>query len=344
MDYILTSIIFIILGIALLCSVQKETTPSYFSKDFCTICKAIACLVVVYVHFPETYGNKIQDAIGSFAFVGVTCFFMISAYGMQYSIKKKETYLKNFWRNRLIALLVPTFLINCTSLLVYHILLQKDIQWQILIGICGYVKVLLAYCLFFFIVQGIKAKFKLKLREDLVLILGVLVSSLWDYFNNLGVANSAIANWPYERMGLVWGILLYQYRDKIQQFFTNRKTIKTIVMFLLSIILGIVYLNFKHQVFWGEYLTKICLGFAILLFALIVSYGLSFKSKIWQFVGEISFEVYLAHEIVMQTLKVLLGNTNSGTFILATITCTLAIATLLHVIAKPIIKLGRSSN
>lgn len=344
LDYILTSTIFIVFGISLLANVKRESEPSYFSKDYCSICKALACLVVVYVHIPCEFQNVLQDAISSFAYVGVTCFFMISAYGMQYSLKKNERYLTTFWRNRLVSLLVPSFLVNALAVCLAVIVLQNDFRGLMLVHVSSYVKVLLVYCLFFFSVQYVKKRFKLKFRDDYVLIFGVFISSLWDYFTHIGVANSAIANWPYERMGLIWGVVLYQYRAAIKSFFEKKRIVKTIVLCVVSLVLGIAYLKFKHQLFWGEYLLKICLGFAILLFALIATYGYSFKSRICLFVGEISFEVYLAHEIVIHVFANLFKDAPSGIFVFSVVLSTIFIASLLHLVAEPLVKLGRSSS
>lgn len=79
--------------------------------------KGVCCLLVIYVHFVGSHTNALQDAIGSFAYIAVTLFFVTSAYGMMLNAERKNDYLKTFWRNRLVALLVPCFCVNIVAFL-----------------------------------------------------------------------------------------------------------------------------------------------------------------------------------------------------------------------------------
>lgn len=53
---------------------SKLEKGNFFSKDYTTVLKGLCCLVVIYVHVKPPYCNALQDAIGSFAYVCVTCF------------------------------------------------------------------------------------------------------------------------------------------------------------------------------------------------------------------------------------------------------------------------------
>lgn len=98
--------------------VTKSTMRgNLFDKSYTRVLKGACCIIVILVHVPVTHGNKLQDAIGSFGYVAVTIFFMISAYGMYFSKQKKTDYLRHFWRNRLSSLLIPMLLINIANFL-----------------------------------------------------------------------------------------------------------------------------------------------------------------------------------------------------------------------------------
>lgn len=113
MDLILTSFIPIALLVILLWGNKPdEDRTSFFNEEYTRVLKGACCIIVIFVHVPMSHGNVLQDAIGSFAYVAVTLFFMISAYGMYYSKQRKSNYLTHFWRNRLSSLLVPMLLIN----------------------------------------------------------------------------------------------------------------------------------------------------------------------------------------------------------------------------------------
>ena len=71
-------------------SKRIEDGSFFFSINYTTTLKGICAIVIILVHTPQKFQNPLQDAIGSFAYVAVTLFFLISAYGMQLSVERKE--------------------------------------------------------------------------------------------------------------------------------------------------------------------------------------------------------------------------------------------------------------
>lgn len=97
LDYIFTALAPILLGCVALYGSKSVTDQNEFmSKQYTTMLKAVCCIIVILVHIPLVKQNKLQDGIGSFAYICVTLFFLISAYGMKLSITKKQDYLKHF--------------------------------------------------------------------------------------------------------------------------------------------------------------------------------------------------------------------------------------------------------
>ena len=131
---------------------------NFFDLKDTTALKGIFCIIVVLVHVPAEYQNPIQDAIGSFAYIGVTFFFMTSSFGLMYSMEHKEGYKKRFWQNRLSSLLIPALLCNVVYILV-KVLGDEQITFWNVININAWVKVLLLYYLIFWIVKIIPEKF-----------------------------------------------------------------------------------------------------------------------------------------------------------------------------------------
>ncbi|MBR4324853.1 MAG: hypothetical protein IKP73_04935 [Bacteroidales bacterium] len=240
---------------------SKAEGNLFFSKDYTTVLKGLCCLIVIYVHFKQPFCNALQDAIGSFGYVCVTIFFLISAYGMMLGAELKENYLRNFWRNRLTSLLIPALLINIVSFILGFI---NNGVWlgAALYQINGYVAVLLQWCVWFYIVMWCRGKWfpEKKILTDWILIVGVFISSLLLYFLVYS-ENSAGAGWCFERIGLIWGVLLYRYFDKLVLWMNNKRIPKIILLFILGGLLDIAYLKYKYVFFlWGVF-TKNCLGF-----------------------------------------------------------------------------------
>ena len=136
---------------------KRTEEDTYFGVDDTNVLKGLWCIIIVLVHVPDAYQNRIQDLIGSFAYIGVTFFFMTSAYGLIYGIEHKENYLHNFWRKRLPKLLIPAFLINVLSVLNSTLLGGNDFNPLSLIYINKWVLVLLLFYFAFWIVNSIKS-------------------------------------------------------------------------------------------------------------------------------------------------------------------------------------------
>ena len=313
---------------------------NFLSKEYTDVLKGLCCIVVVYVHVKN--GNPLQDAIGSFAYVCVTLFFLFSSYGMLLSVEKKKEYLAHFWRNRLVALLVPLFFINLASFAAEY---MKDEVFApgLIYSLNGYVRVLLEFCLWFYIVESAKKKWfpRKNVLGDLLLIAGVVVSSLFLYLF-VEAEFSAQNGWPFERIGLVWGILLYRYQDRLTGWMGKHRLLKTLMLFIICGCLGVMYLKFKMVYFFGEYILKIVLGLALIIFLFVITEKRFRGNRISSWLGDVSYEVYLSHGIVMSLIVFSFPNMNSGLFIFLTICVVLLFSTLVHLISKPIVKLLRT--
>lgn len=295
------------------------------------------------VHVVPQYTNLLQDTISSFGYICVTLFFMFSAYGMQLSVEYKKNYLNNFWRNRLVSLLIPCFLINICAYVLVSLLKNSLSSTYLLYKINNYVLVLLQYCLWFYFVMQCKRIFKINKTWiiDGVLIAGVMGSSLILYFTSSEGVVSARIGWCYERYGLIWGLLLYRFLSSFRFWLTEKRTLKIIVFFLLSLILGVAYLKFKTVYFYGEYFLKIVLGAVIIIFMLLATVGRQYGNKLSFFLGNISYEVYLSHGIIMGILATVLPEVSSGLFIVLSYCCILLFSALIHSVSSKLVNYWR---
>ncbi|MBO8478455.1 MAG: acyltransferase [Bacteroidetes bacterium] len=319
-------------------SSKRDDADDLFSKDYTTVLKGICCIFVVMVHIPAVYQNRLQDAIGSFAFVCVTLFFMVSSYGMQLSAEHKKNYIRHFWRNRLLALLVPCILINIVVCILFW-LIRGYPSFSVLWSINNYVVVLLEYCFWFYVVMLLKRWFKIRKYwiTDILLIAGIVLSSLYSYLSSETGTESAAMGWCYERYGLVWGILMYRYLPYIKRWLISKRCLKVIAFSLLCCILGIAYLKFKTVYFYGEYLLKVCLGLVIILWMLLLTVNRKFGNKVSLYLGNISYEVYLLHGSVMTAISILAPDVSSGVFILSTYFVTVLLSMVISAAARKIV-------
>lgn len=343
-DYVLTLAIVlasVVLGGG---SHKVKSSEDLFSKDYTTVLKGICCIIVVMVHINIEYQNPIQDAIGSFGFVCVTLFFMISAYGMQMSAERKPDYLRHFWRNRLLSLLTPCLLINICFYLC-NMLIKGSASIESLIYINHYVIVLLEYYLWFFIIMWMKNRVGVQKAwiSDLFLTAGVVLSSLCSYFMLENGSSSPFIGWCYERCGLVWGLWLYRLMPKVRVWLTTRRILKFCLFSVLALSFGVIYLKYKEIYFIGTYLLKITLGLVIIVWLLLLTVNRKFGNKWSLYLGKISYEVYLSHGMVMSVLVMLCPNVSSGIFILLTYIVTILFSMGVHTVGHRIVGRLRSN-
>lgn len=288
--------------------------------------KGFACVIVIMVHFPLAYQNKLQDAIGSFAYVAVTIFFMISAFGMAVNAEKNHDYLKNFWWKRLSTLLIPQLM---TNVIIFLIL---GLDTKSLFHLNNYVLTLICYCIVFYLVVRFR-KFYSRNFALWLLSAIVIASSLLSYFL-LGKSGND-SYWCFERWGLVWGLVLFACLPKVKKAIAF-SPMKFAIVAVVALILGVGYLMYKPVYFWGEYLLKVMLGLAIIIFIFVTTSKLKLGNAVINFLGDISYEVYLLHGGIMIALAKYCPSLSSGIFIFITIGITIATAALAHFLDKRI--------
>ena len=270
--YVAMSFILSFLGLELLIGSKIEDNYNhFFDKNNTNSLRGFWCLIVILVHTPETYQNRIQDILGSFAYVGVTFFFMTSAYGLRLSIEKKEKTINSFWVKRLPKLLLPCLVTNAIQILFDAI---KDVQINIyrLILINNWVQWLLI-CYFIF---WISYRF-VKIHQSIVTCILVIIFSLTVYLCKRWIPG---VTWCSEVYGFVWGIILFEFKDSFIFWIRRNWVKKCMLLCALAGIIGVSYLKFKFVVFFGDYLLKILLGLVIIIFLLSMNVRISIGNRI----------------------------------------------------------------
>lgn len=302
-----------------------EKNEHFFDITSTTAMRGFWCLVVILVHVPVAYGNKVQDLISSFGYIGVTFFFMTSGYGLKVGFLKNGS-IKKFWRRRLPKLLIPMFWVNVISFLSTGII-EKRYNYLKLVTITGWVQwLLICYFVFwlFYRLEFIKYK-------DTGIILTLVIFSSIVFITGKFITSTT---WVTEIYGFIWGILLANHKS----FFERKALIfwkrKVIGLFFLSGIVGVLYIKYKHLFFVGNYLIKIALGFIILLFILQLVTRIQVGNSVANFIGKISYEVYLIHSIIFYIIESLIPHIESGEFIVIAIICTIVMAFIVNAISK----------
>lgn len=340
-DCFLTALLLLTLAAALLYGARQhpEGNPHFFDLNNSKAMRGFWSIVVVLVHIPVGYRNLIQDMAGSFAYIGVTFFFLSSAYGLTLQQLRRPGSMDCFWRKRLPRLLLPHLIANAITLSFYTLwgtsrVNRLQFSLNTLFSVSGWVRLLLG-CYFFFWVSHLLLKDGKK--ATLLSYFMVAAVSLISYILEKQRMITAVI-WPTEIWGFVWGSLLAFGLTRFRSACTRHWLGKTLLFCAASAVLGLMYLKLKWVVFWGDYLLKILLCAAITLFILLLNSRISLGNRAILFLGDISYEIYLIHPGVLYAVKKLLPGASSGVFIWITVVSTGALAYLIHRISGVLLK------
>lgn len=145
--------------------------------------------------------------------------------------------------------------------------------------------------------------------------------------------------WNVEALGFAYGFLLGDEKCKKRIYeVLNKRYISTLLLtFVLSGILGVLYLKHKTVFFWGEYLIRAVLGIALIALVFTVLYRIRLENKVNVLLGNISYEIYLLHGFVICVLSLIEKQLDSGIFIILVVAMSILISIPLHRINQCIV-------
>lgn len=336
MDLLLTAIL---LGALFCCTLFKAKVhpagnDTFFNKENSVALRGIWCIIVILVHIPAQYGNALQNIAGSFAYIGVTFYFMASGYGLSLGVIQNNGLKKGFWQKRLPKLLLSQLLVNICAAVLFWALLGDGITLSTILWVARWLRWLLACYVVFWLTHKLCKKQNI---ANAMIGAGVLILSIGQYvLKNAGVLNETI--WPTEILGFLWGILLANLAAKFQNFGKQKWLFKAAILCIAAALLGILYLKFKTVLVWGDYLLKIALGLAILVFMLFLNTKISLGNKALTFLGGISYEMYLSHTVIISLIQRLCPELTSGIFIWLVILGSFALSLMVQSVSKLLLK------
>lgn len=287
---------------------ETDQVSEFMPKDQTSILKGMCCILVILVHIPVAYANRLQDMAGSFAYIAVSLYFMLSAYGLRFSFENKRKYADMFIRNRVIPLLIPFILI---------VTLKRFLGFAPFIGGLKFIYVLMMFYALTYIT------YRLNITGGGYLVcVGVLLYSLVGYLINIGFG------WYVESLGFAYGFLLGNktIKDKITTILQRNWIAILFITLASSGVLGILYLKCKQIYFGGEYLVRVALGIALISLVITLMYKIKLGNRMNMLLGKISYEIYLIHGFVISVLSLAGDYFKSGVFVMLTVALSVLIA------------------
>lgn len=293
--------------------------------------RGIMAMCIVLHHLIQHIGAQNAGPIGfmermGVCFVGV--FFFYSGYGLVKSFYLKEHYLNGFLKKRLPSILVPFYVCNILFIVVALLTGSEMSLSQGLLYLSGFylinsqawyiVEMAIFYALFALIFRFIKGVWKPIGCMILALILFTLASLL------LGHGNGWFQGEWWYNTSLLFGVGMIFERIERPVTKMIRKRYKlccVAVTLLFALFYGLTEYQLQTRGYWTEtelshgYIDKlVCLSFQLPMVFFFVMLLFVFGQKLKcqnaaiRFLGKISLEIYLIHNIFILHLNKVTGN------------------------------------
>lgn len=309
---------------------KKEWQDEPLGMDSTKAIKGFATVSIIIHHLCQELMGR-ADVLAPFSefgvlFVGI--FFFFSGYGLYTSLKTKEDYLKGFLKKRLTTILVPYFVCILVFIVSAFIrgrlfspfgLLKALTGWDMLNQHTWYiVEITILYVAFFIIYKLIKNRNAATVVMTVFVLIMMAGSLLLGHGENQACDRWFQGEWWYNATLLfIFGIIVSQNADALRKFARKFYSVLLIIFGWLTV--GFYFLTHNALMRWSywsetpedpKYLDKLrCLGIQLpwilffVCFVLLVMMKVKFGNPILKFLGSISLELYLVHNLFVMGLK-----------------------------------------
>lgn len=269
--------------------------------------RGIAALCIIFTHT-----GLVPFFNHGYLFVGV--FFFFSGFGVMQGLLHKPDYLKTFFRRRFPSLLVPYYTMTAlylavfffsnfcppADLLLYSLLppLAVFTKNSLIVPASWYVAALLFFYTFFAVFFRC---FRFS-RAFLLTAVGVCLYCVVCKHFGKGIP------WYGTTFLFLLGILFAQYASAVHSFISKRYGVLLLVFLLLfpvvlfadeHVSLFAPFFDHKKLI---KFFTHQCVTTCFVAVVILFLYKVRLGSPVFRFLGKISFELYLCHQIVIQIL------------------------------------------
>ena len=298
--------IFILLLISLFVYLIPKTDVDYLSNKSTKSLKGLLALFIIFHHISQkiTTGENFSN----FEYMGryiVALFFFLSGYGLYFQYSNNPTYMENFLKKRLVRIFIP-FFVFIVIYVIYRATLGEVINVDFFLSFWkdhsniiynGWFinSIIVLYVIFY--VSFVKKDSKIAVYK---LVFLTLVYIFWKAYQNHG-------DWEYVSiMAFLLGVFWMKNRVSIDKILE-----KNYFIFLVSFSILIYVFHYYEDIMKNIGITNKYVYYGIVgnlctmvfvVYFLLLTNKLNFSNKYFDFLGDISFEIYMIHGLVMHYL------------------------------------------
>ena len=298
--------IFILLLISLFVYLIPRTDVDYLSNKSTKSLKGLLALLIIFHHVSQkiTTGENFSN----FEYMGryiVALFFFLSGYGLYFQYSNNATYMENFLRKRLARILIP-FTVFIIIYVIYRATLGEVVNVDFFLSFWrdhsnivynGWFvnSIIVLYVIFY-----VSFKMKDSKSSFYMLTLLTLVYIFLKAYQNHG-------DWEYVSiMAFLLGIFWMKNRISIDKYIEENYFVFLVSFSILMYVFRHYEVIMKNIGITNKYVYYGIVGnlctMVFLVYFLLLTNKLNFSNKYLDFLGDISFEIYMIHGLVMHYL------------------------------------------
>ena len=300
------------------------------TKNNSTVLKGIAAIFIMLGHIGINTAYPILFPFRKAGFLWVGLFFFMSGYGLMFSYLNKPGYIKNAFLKRIIAIVVPTYLIYLVFQIVIWVILKTPVgYWTDIINRFVYYfiqdtnwfipEVLVFYVLFFILFRLFNSRVANVVLWIITIGFIIFAFIRRDIFSN---------PWYGSSLCFPLGITYAMNEDKMQKFLQDKAIRNSLILLLVIFACTAMYFVLGNDSAIGNLLARNTASISFCFVALITISLVNLDNAVTRFLGEISFEIFLVH---LQLLKILFSIEIGKIWItMLCIILTIVISALIH--------------
>ena len=367
--YIILIALALLLFLGLKPAKLHEWQEEPLSLDRSKAIQGFAAVAIIVHHLAQELAQE-AGAIGFFTELGVLfvgIFFFFSGYGLYTSLKTKENYLKGFLKKRLVTILVPFYMCILVFTAAACICGTRFTPLQLLGVLSGWslinqhmwyiVEIAILYFAFYIIYRLIKNRTAATVVMGIFVIAMMAGSLMLAHGKDMSASGWFQGEWWYNSSFLfVIGIIVSKHSDGLRRIARKAYVILLLGLAALLVLLGpqTVYMLRRYS-YWSEIpgetraiLDKLrCLSVQLpwiicfVLFLLLIMMRVRFGNPVLKFLGSISLELYLIHNLFLKGLHdgTIFNVRAPGMYCILTILMAIGLATVLSGVDKYLIAL-----
>lgn len=367
--YIILIALALLLFIGIKPSKLREWQEEPLSLDRSKAIQGFAAVAIIVHHLSQELAET-AGAIGFFSELGVLfvgIFFFFSGYGLYTSLKTKENYLKGFLKKRFVTILIPFYMCNLVFVVASCICGKKYQPLQLLYVLSGWslinmhmwyiVEIAILYIAFFLIYRLIKNRTAATVVMSIFVIAMIAGSLMLCHGKDMSCSGWFQGEWWYNSSFLfVIGIIVSKHSEGLRRIARKAYVILLLGLAALLVLLGpqTVYMLRRYS-YWSEIpgetraiLDKVrCLSVQLpwiicfVLFLLLIMMRVRFGNPVLKFLGSISLELYLIHNLFLKGLHdgTIFNVRSPGMYCILTILMAIGLATVISGVDKYLIAL-----